>query len=171
MDNNYERFSQKGMNFMEKQLCSKRKLFTLCFFCAVFTIMPTMPVYAGGLAGIASSLSEYVVKLGMIVAGVGGVTFGLGWHSESAEQRIRGLQTVVAGVIIAAIAPIMAAGGTVDVGTYMGTWLVRLGNIVVATGGIMFGLGWHSDSAEQKVRGLQTMAAGGIVAGIAGIIF
>lgn len=46
-------------------------------------------------------------------------------------------------------------------------WVTRLGGVVVFVGGVMFGLGWRSDDAEQKSRGVSTMAAGGIVIAVA----
>jgi hypothetical protein len=47
------------------------------------------------------------------------------------------------------------------------TWVTRLGGVVMFVGGIMFGLGWKSDDAEQKSRGISTVIAGAIVAGVA----
>lgn len=48
------------------------------------------------------------------------------------------------------------------------TWSFRLGGVVVFVGGIMFALGWKSDDAEQKTRGIQTVVAGAMVCAIAG---
>lgn len=47
------------------------------------------------------------------------------------------------------------------------TWVARLGGVVMLIGGIMFGLGWKSDDAEQKSRGVSTLVAGAIVAAVA----
>ena len=47
-------------------------------------------------------------------------------------------------------------------------WVFRLGGVVVFVGGIMFALGWKSEDAEQKTRGIQTVVAGAMVAAIAG---
>lgn len=49
------------------------------------------------------------------------------------------------------------------------TWVVRLGGVIMFVGGIMFGLGWKSDDAEQKSRGIQTIIAGAIVIAVAGL--
>ena len=43
------------------------------------------------------------------------------------------------------------------------TWVSRLGAVIMFVGGVMFGLGWKSDDAEQKSRGISTMVSGGIV--------
>lgn len=48
-------------------------------------------------------------------------------------------------------------------------WIGRLGGAVIFVGGIMFGLGWKSDDAEQKSRGINTIIAGAIVAAMAGL--
>lgn len=47
------------------------------------------------------------------------------------------------------------------------TWVTRLGAVVMFVGGIMFGLGWKSDDAEQKSRGISTIIAGAIVLAVA----
>lgn len=49
------------------------------------------------------------------------------------------------------------------------TWVTRLGGVVMLVGGIMFGLGWKSDDAEQKSRGISTIIAGAIVVAIAAL--
>lgn len=51
--------------------------------------------------------------------------------------------------------------------TEIQNWVTRLGGVVMFIGGIMFGLGWKSDDAEQKSRGVSTIIAGAIVAAIA----
>jgi len=52
----------------------------------------------------------------------------------------------------------------------IGTWVLRLGGVVMFVGGVMFGLGWKNDDAEQKSRGVQTMIAGAIVAALAAMV-
>lgn len=49
------------------------------------------------------------------------------------------------------------------------TWVTRLGGVVMFVGGIMFGLGWKSDDAEQKTRGINTIIAGAIVVAVAAL--
>lgn len=49
------------------------------------------------------------------------------------------------------------------------TWVTRLGGVVMFVGGIMFGLGWKSDDAEQKSRGVSTIIAGAIVVAVAAL--
>ena len=47
------------------------------------------------------------------------------------------------------------------------TWVTRLGGVVMFVGGIMFGLGWKNDDAEQKSRGISTIISGAIVVAVA----
>ena len=49
------------------------------------------------------------------------------------------------------------------------TWVTRLGGVVCFVGGIMFAMGWKSDDAEQKSRGISTLVAGAMVMVIAGL--
>jgi hypothetical protein len=49
------------------------------------------------------------------------------------------------------------------------TWVGRLGGVVMFVGGVMFGLGWKNDDAEQKSRGVSTLIAGVIVIAVAGM--
>lgn len=49
------------------------------------------------------------------------------------------------------------------------TWVTRLGGVIMFVGGVMFGLGWKSDDAEQKSRGISTLIAGAIVIAVAAL--
>lgn len=48
-------------------------------------------------------------------------------------------------------------------------WVTRLGGVVMFVGGVMFGLGWKSDDAEQKSRGISTLISGAIVTAVAAL--
>lgn len=54
-----------------------------------------------------------------------------------------------------------------NITTLIETWVTRLGGVIIFIGGIMFGLGWKSDDAEQKSRGVSTIIAGAIVFALA----
>lgn len=49
------------------------------------------------------------------------------------------------------------------------TWVTRLGGVVMFVGGIMFGLGWKNEDAEQKSRGVSTIISGAIVIAVAAL--
>lgn len=53
--------------------------------------------------------------------------------------------------------------------TLIQTWVTRLGGVVMFVGGVTFGLGWKSDDAEQKSRGISTLIAGAIVTAVAAL--
>lgn len=55
------------------------------------------------------------------------------------------------------------------IATLIQTWVTRLGGVVMFVGGIMFGLGWKSDDADQKSRGISTLTAGAIVIAVAAL--
>ena len=66
------------------------------------------------------------------------------------------------------------ASGNVDtlwntIANLIQKWVTRLGGVVMLIGGVMFGLGWKSDDAEQKSRGVSTIIAGAIVAAVAAL--
>ena len=56
-----------------------------------------------------------------------------------------------------------------QISTLIQKWVTRLGAVVIFVGGIMFGLGWRSEDAEQKSRGISTIIAGAIVMAVAGL--
>ncbi len=88
-------------------------------------------------------------------------------------QMMNRKATLLAAVLLVAV----AMSGTVFAadalwGTISGlieTWVTRLGGVVMFVGGIMFGLGWKSDDAEQKSRGISTIIAGAIVIAVAAL--
>lgn len=73
------------------------------------------PAPAGGDAAetlwttLTALIGKWVLRLGGVVVFVGGVMFALGWKNDDAEQKTRGIQTVIAGAIV------MALAGMVDI--------------------------------------------------------
>lgn len=62
-----------------------------------------------------------------------------------------------------------AEGLWTQISNLIQTWVTRLGGVVMFVGGVMFGLGWKSDDAEQKSRGISTIIAGAIVVAVAAL--
>jgi len=52
----------------------------------------------------------------------------------------------------------------------VGTWVTRLGAVIMFIGAVMFGLGWKNDDADQKSRGVQTIIGGAIVTAVAAMV-
>lgn len=46
-------------------------------------------------------------------------------------------------------------------------WVRRAGMLVMLFGGIKLAMGWHSNTEEEKIQGLKTLVAGGMVITIA----
>ncbi len=77
-----------------------------CF--ALMTVMFSMTVYGAGantgtIDKFIDFVCEWLVKIGAVVMMVGGVIFALGWQREDADGKTRGLQTLMAGAMVAAI--------------------------------------------------------------------
>lgn len=82
--------------------------------CALVVIMVVGQVYAdeaadGGTADtlwtqIADLMKTWVTRLGAVVMFVGGVMFGLGWKNDDADGKTRGINTIIAGAIVVAVA-------------------------------------------------------------------
>ena len=77
----------------------------------VVTICGT--VYAGDAdsmwTDIADTIKKWVTRLGGVVMFVGGVMFGLGWKNDDADAKTRGINTIVAGGIVTAVATITSS--------------------------------------------------------------
>lgn len=58
-----------------------------------------------------TEIGKWLVKIGVVVAMVGGVMFALGWQREDSEGKSRGLLTIMAGFMVAAIGASPAAFG------------------------------------------------------------
>ena len=58
-----------------------------------------------------TEIGKWLVKIGVVVAMVGGVMFALGWQREDSEGKSRGLLTILAGFMVAAIGASPAAFG------------------------------------------------------------
>lgn len=74
-----------------------------CF--VLITIMFSVTAYAdtGTIDKFLKFVEEWLVKIGAVVMMVGGVMFALGWQREDADGKTRGLQTLMAGAMVAAI--------------------------------------------------------------------
>lgn len=58
-----------------------------------------------------TEIGKWLVKIGVVVAMVGGVMFALSWQREDSEGKSRGLLTIMAGFMVAAIGASPAAFG------------------------------------------------------------
>ena len=73
---------------------------------------------------------------------------------------------IMAGIMVSSLAfatPIDPEAKWREVVGLVVPWIGRLGGVIMLIGGVMFGLGFKSDDAEGKSRGLGTMVSGAIV--------
>lgn len=77
------------------------------------TLTPTMAFAASTdtIDVFVAEIGKWLVKIGVVIAMVGGIMFALGWQREDAEGKSRGLLTLMAGFMIAAIGASPAAFG------------------------------------------------------------
>lgn len=74
--------------------------------CAICTLMIAGQVFAADALWntIADLIKTWVTRLGGVVMFVGGVMFGLGWKNDDADGKTRGINTIIAGAIVVAVA-------------------------------------------------------------------
>ena len=63
-----------------------------------------------------------------------------------------------------------AAGADVlwtNLTTLIEKWVTRLGGVAIFVGGVLFGLGWMQNDSREKIAGVSTIIAGGIVIAVA----
>lgn len=101
---------QKGMMKMNKKWRGKiaKGMVVMQSFAVSYMLM-TSNVYAAGsntssVDGFITFICDWLIKIGGIVAMIGGVLFALGWQREDAEGKSRGLMTMMAGFMLVAIA-------------------------------------------------------------------
>lgn len=57
---------------------------------------------------VSTLLEKWVTRLGGVIMFVGIITFGIGWRSEDAGQKISGINTIIGGAIVCAGAAMVA---------------------------------------------------------------
>lgn len=89
----------------------KKYLPSIITACFMFAIMLNGPVFADEPATstaevmwdkVMTLMQTWVLRLGLVVVFVGAVMFGLGFKNDDAEAKTRGINTMVAGGIVAA---------------------------------------------------------------------
>ena len=78
-------------------------------FLMIFSICMCMPLicFAAGedfFDNFVTELCKWVRRAGMLVMLFGGIKLAVGWHSNTEEEKIQGLKTLVAGGMVIAIA-------------------------------------------------------------------
>lgn len=92
----------------ETKFTKKAPRLIASFCCAMLTaLLPTVAfAEESGTSTVDTFIDfvcEWLKKIGAVVMMVGGVMFALGWQREDADGKTRGLQTLMAGGMVAAI--------------------------------------------------------------------
>ena len=56
---------------------------------------------------VAGLIQKWVTRLGLVIMFVGGVLFGIGWQSDDPSRKTQGIQSIVAGAIVIAVAQLV----------------------------------------------------------------
>ncbi|WP_324825137.1 hypothetical protein [Sinanaerobacter sp. ZZT-01] len=99
------------------QVKKKWKNEVISFFllagCGIVSVCsnPTVVFAAANTSGFDNFISficEWLVKIGVVIAMIGGIQMAIGFKQEDPDAKVRGLQTLAAGFMVAAI----GQGGT-----------------------------------------------------------
>ena len=130
-------------------------------------------------AGAITFFALWIARLGGIVAAVGAIKFAISIKSEDANEKILAMMTMVSGFMIVAavnnldVFQFGAAGADAEfnaIMTFIGTWIGRIGALILLIGSIMFGFSIKDQNPGVKVSALKTIAAGGITSAVAVIL-
>ena len=150
-------------------------------FSTLLAILPTPPTGTPQqlAAGAITFFTLWIARLGGIVAAVGAVKFAISIKSEDANEKILAIMTMVSGFMITAavnnlgIFQFGAAGADAEfnaIMAFIGTWMGRVGALILLIGSIMFGFSIKDQNPAVKVSALKTIAAGGITSAVAVIL-
>jgi hypothetical protein len=91
----------------QKQICGTSRRYKMLMSAIISlsaaTVLTISVSAADGVWGtVIGYITTWIPRLGGAVAFVGLIMFGLGWQQEDASGKSRGIQTIVAGAIVAA---------------------------------------------------------------------
>lgn len=91
----------KFKNLSMRVLCSLN--IVLCSLIAGTTSVHAAGSNTSSIDGFITFVCDWLLKIGGVVALIGGVMFALGWQRDDAEGKSRGLMTMMAGFMVIAI--------------------------------------------------------------------
>lgn len=103
------RLAVKATNALGKLMTKKagKILVTLPLALSVCTITAYADEATDMLSKIETILKDWIPKLGMMLVAVGGIQLGIGFKDDDTTGKTRGMQTIVGGAIVIAIAEII----------------------------------------------------------------
>lgn len=107
------RLAVKATNALGKLMTKKagKVLVTLPLALSACTITVYADEATDMLNQIEKILKEWIPKLGMLLVAVGGIQLAIGFKDEDTTGKTRGMQTIVGGAIVIAIAGIIKLSG------------------------------------------------------------
>ena len=139
----------------------------------VSAILPTLPTVTNPsdlMHGAIEFFSTWIARIGGIVALIGMIKFALSIKNEDSRESLAAILTSVSGFIIMEYVRTTFNFSTASADTefqalmmFCMKWIRRVGSMVLLLGAVTFGLSVKDNSATQKIAGMKTIAAGGIV--------
>ncbi|MDR0930339.1 MAG: hypothetical protein LBM38_01130 [Clostridiales bacterium] len=138
-------------------------------------VTSAMDGIGGGAYGkIGSYFLGGIFCIGVVLVTFGAVKSGMGFKDEDSAAKIQGMQSVIAGALLAAIslvtgvfgsatrriAEIEGVGETISL---LSQGITYLGVATLVFGAVQAGAGFKNDDADGKVKGMRTVIAGAIV--------
>lgn len=105
-------FMEENMKNLKKCLCKSydkyKKAYLAVHTAMIAFVISANIVYAesntGAIDNFVTYLTDWMVKIGGVVALIGGVMFCAGWTRDDADGKYRGLMVVMAGFMLIGIA-------------------------------------------------------------------
>lgn len=139
----------------------------------VSAILPTLPSVTSPsdlMHGAIEFFTVWIARIGGIVALIGMIKFALSVKNEDSRESLAAILTAVSGFIIMEYVRTTFNFTTTSADTdfqalmmFCMKWIRRVGSMALLLGAVTFGLSVKDNSATQKIAGMKTIAAGGIV--------
>lgn len=130
-------------------------------------------------AGAITHFKAWLSRIGGVVAFIGGVKLALGMRSTEDTEKIQGVTIMVSGFMAIAMVEnvdLFAFTGDAEkeftsLMSFVSSWITLVGGAVFVFGVAALGLALrNSHESTPKVNAVKTMAAGGMIGGIARLL-
>ncbi len=143
------------------------------FMLPIAAILPTLPTVSSPaelMHGAIDFFSTWIARIGGVVALIGMIKFALSVKNEDSRESLSAILTAIAGFIIMEYVTTTFSFSTTTADTefqnimvFAMRWIRRVGSLALLLGAVTFGLSIKDNNAVNKVNGMKTIAAGGIV--------
>lgn len=124
--------------------------------------------------GLKNDITLWIKILGGVITAMGGIHLAAGFTQEDSLGKVKGLGTIVCGIILTAIgldfpSPAVPQNTNAFTLNTIMNGIALLSGMIASGGGIQLGIGFTTDDDKNKIRGIQTIVTGGILFGISSI--